>query len=47
MGLERALLTIIRYYVLSTILGFVSLTYGSVPLYKMVRPSLFNITMPF
>jgi cytochrome c oxidase assembly protein subunit 11 len=30
------LLTRIRYYTLSTILGFVALTYGSVPLYKMV-----------
>lgn len=26
----------VRYYTLSTILGFVALTYGSVPLYKMV-----------
>lgn len=29
-------LTPLRYYTLSTILGFVALTYGSVPLYKMV-----------
>lgn len=36
----RPLLTRIRYYTLSTILGFVALTYGSVPLYKMVTPLL-------
>ena len=26
-----------RYYTLSTIIGFLALAYGSVPLYKMVR----------
>ena len=38
----RSLLTRIRYYTLSTILGFVALTYGSVPLYKMVTSLSLN-----
>lgn len=39
----RALtLALFRYYTISTILGTVALAYGSVPLYKMVRPGSYG-----
>lgn len=40
MGHILTLVSLFRYYTLSVILGFFTLTYGSVPLYKMVRAAV-------